>query len=80
MPRPFFNALYSIQLKYTLNCYYTAVQFSFNKAEVAISEGGDLPSQISILKSGEINGTISFRVSVISGTATENEGTLLILQ
>ena len=43
---------------------------------MAISEGGDLPSQVSILKSGEINGTISFQIRVISGTATENEGTL----
>ena len=45
---------------------------------MAISEGGDLPSQISILKSGEINETISFRVHVISSTATENEGSYTI--
>jgi hypothetical protein len=44
---------------------------------VAISEGGDLPSQISILKSGENSETISFQVRVMSGTATENEGMLL---
>ena len=43
-----------------------------------ISEGGNLPSRISILKSGEINGTISFHVRVISGTATENEGNIIL--
>jgi hypothetical protein len=54
----------------------TGVQFSFNRAEVAISERGDLPSQISILKFGENNETISFLVRVISGTARENIGIL----
>ena len=57
----------------------TAVQFSFNRADVAISEGGDLSSQISILKSGENNETISFQVRVISDTARENQGTKIVL-
>ena len=50
------------------------VQFSFNRPNLAISEGGDLSSQLSILKSGENNQTIAFQVHVIPGTARENEG------
>ena len=46
---------------------------------MAISEGGDLSNQISILKSGENNETISFQVRVISNTARENQGTKIVL-
>ena len=50
------------------------VQFNFSRANLAISEGEDLPSQLFILKSGENDQSITFQVRVTPGTARENEG------
>ena len=55
--------------------YCLAVQFKLNSAALAISEGGDLPSQLSILKMGQNEADISFPVLVIPGTAEEDTGT-----
>ena len=38
-----------------------------------IDEGGDLPSQLSIVKTGQNSMNISFRVTVTDGTATRND-------
>ena len=41
---------------------------------MAISEGEDLPSQISILKTGQNDMSIAFQVRVIPGSALNNTG------
>ena len=50
------------------------VQFSFSTSELPISEGEDLPSQLSILKTGQNEADISFQVIVMPGTAQEGTG------
>ena len=56
--------------------YAAAVQFTFSKSELTISEGEDLPSQLSIIKNGqqEMTQNISFRVSVTPGNAPNQKG------
>ena len=49
-----------------------AVQFNFSASEVEISEGGNLPSQLSIVKTGEHQGNISIRVRVTPITPNSN--------
>ena len=50
------------------------VQFKFDSSDVAISEGEDPPSQLSILKTGENDMNITFQVLVMPGTAEEGTG------
>ena len=54
--------------------YAAAVQFNFSTSELTISEGGDLPSQLSIIKNGRQEMmNINFRVLVIPGVDTPNQ-------
>ena len=41
---------------------------------MAISEGEDLPSQLSIIKNGQHEANISFQVLVVPGTAQDDTG------
>ena len=49
-------------------------KFKFNTPKVEISESGNLPSQLSILKVGHNEQDIAFKVTVISGSAHKNSG------
>ena len=53
------------------------VQFKFSSSDVANSEGGDLPSQLSILKIGQNDVNITFQVLIIPGTAQEGTGSYI---
>lgn len=55
------------------------VQFTFNTNQLAISEGGDLPNEVSILKIGQNEMTISFQVRVIPGTAFDPSGIVIMI-
>ena len=50
------------------------MNFNFSTSELGISEGGDLPSQLSIVKTGvqEEGRNISLRVNVIPVTPNDN--------
>ena len=53
--------------------YFAAlVQFNFSASVVEISEGGNLPSQLYITKTGEYQGNISIRVNFTTITPNEN--------
>ena len=49
-----------------------AVQFNFSTSVVEISEGDDLPSLLSIIKTGEHQGNINIQVMVTPVTPNEN--------
>ena len=58
-----------------LQCILGVVQFSFSSGNLAISEQGNLTSQLFILRTGSSEDiTITFQVRVIPGTALENAG------
>ena len=46
------------------NILYTVVKFNFSRADFSIREDEDLPSQLSIVKTGQIEPNISFQVYV----------------
>ena len=62
--------LYSITIATTvvLAIFIVAasVQFNFSTPELAISEGGDLPSQLSIVKTGQHQGNITVDIALTS--------------
>ena len=43
-----------------------AVQFNFSTSQLVISEGGDLPSQLSIVKTGQHQGNITVDIELTS--------------
>ena len=49
---------------YMLNA--AVVQFNFSIHQLAISEGGDLPSQLSIVKTGQHQGNITVSIELTS--------------
>ena len=51
----------------------TTIHFNFSTPELAISEGGDLPSQLSIVKTGQHQGSITVDVT-LSSTVPNNGG------
>ena len=54
--------------------FAAAVQFNFSTSIVTIGENGNLPSELSIVKTGQNEMDISFRVNVNPGTARETNG------
>ena len=44
----------------------TDVQFNFSTSQLVISEGGDLPSQLSIVKTGQHQGNITVDIELTS--------------
>ena len=52
---------------------FVVVQFNFSTPLVVISEGEDLPSRLSIVKSGQNEPNISFQVTITAGTSGINE-------
>ena len=48
------------------------VQFNFSRSELAISERGNLPSQLSIVKTGQHQGNITVDISLTSGVPNRN--------
>ena len=50
---------------------HVAVKFNFSTESLVISEGGDLSQVLFINKTGDNTETISFRVTVINGTANQ---------
>ena len=50
-----------------------AVQFNFSTSQLVISEGGDLPSQLSIVKTGQHQGNITVGIELTS-TVPNNRG------
>ena len=64
---------------YSILTIIAVVQFTFNTNQLAISEGGDLPNEVSILKIGQNEMTISFQVRVIPGTASDPSGIIIMI-
>ena len=65
----------------TRKLYTGAVQFNFSTSELGISEGGDLPSQLSIVKTGvqEEGTSITLRVQVTEVTPNQNGTSISLL-
>ena len=54
-----------------------AVQFNFSTSQLVISEGGDLPSQLSIVKTGQHQGNITVDIELTS-THPNNRGKYVV--
>ena len=54
-----------------------AVQFNFSTSQLVISEGGDLPGQLSIVKTGQHQGNITVDIELTS-THPNNRGKYVV--
>ena len=62
-----------LQLQW-LNYSYSVVQFNFSHLRLDINEGDDLPSMLSIVKTGQNEPIISFQVFVYAGDGSPEPG------
>lgn len=59
---------------YIIIIFYAVVQLNFSVGELEITEGGDLPSALSIVKTGQNEANITFRVFVYPADGSPSEG------
>ena len=70
---PYFGSPY-VYMHYVIFHACAAVQFNFRKSELVISEGGNLPSHLSIVKTGQQTdgSTINIHVNITTVTPNNN--------